>query len=162
MSNKVYEKKKMRFIKEEEKRDLIVYGQHLKHLYKIEKRENRFPTYNIKFKSQQELSPVVKVREEIKQNKLLLNQQPIRIKSESKEFIDQVEIIRKIEMERLKKSNERLKAMMHNLKSSSQRSSSKLNLSCSYNNHSRVTDHSKSIPKMHSLPYIRFANAYNG
>ena len=32
MSNKVYEKKKMRFIKEEEKRDLIVYGQHLKHL----------------------------------------------------------------------------------------------------------------------------------
>ena len=124
MSNKVYEKKKMRFIKEEEKRDLIVYGQHLKHLYKIEKRENRFPTYNIKFKSQQELSPVVKVREEIKQNKLLLNQQPIRIKSESKEFIDQVEIIRKIEMERLKKSNERLKAMMHNLKSSSQRSSS--------------------------------------
>ena len=128
MSNKVYEKKKMRFIKEEEKRDLIVYGQHLKHLYKIEKRENRFPTYNIKFKSQQELSPVVKVREEIKQNKLLLNQQPIRIKSESKEFIDQVEIIRKIEMERLKKSNERLKAMMHNLKSSSQRSSSKLNL----------------------------------
>ena len=124
MSNKVFEKKKMRFIKEEEKRDLIVYGQHLKHLYKIEKRENRFPTYNIKFKSQQELSPVVKVREEIKQNKLLLNQQPIRIKSESKEFIDQVEIIRKIEMERLKKSNERLKAMMHNLKSSSQRSSS--------------------------------------
>ena len=162
MSNKVYEKKKMHFIKEEEKRDLIVYGQHLKHLYKIETRENRFPTYNIKFKSQQDLSPVVKVREEIKQNKLLLNQQPIRIKSESKEFIDQVEIIRKIEMERLKKSNERLKAMMHNLKSNSQRSSSKLNLSCSHNNHSRATEHSRKIAKMHSLPYMRFANAYNG
>ena len=44
MSNKVYEKKKMRFIKEEEKRDLIVYGQHLKHVYKIEKRESI--TYN--------------------------------------------------------------------------------------------------------------------
>ena len=42
MSNKVYEKKKMRFIKEEEKRDLIVYGQHLKHLYKIEKRKIDF------------------------------------------------------------------------------------------------------------------------
>ena len=161
MSSKVNEKKKMRFIKEEEKRDLIVYEQHLRHLYKIEKRENRFPTYKIKFKSEQQVSPVVKVREEIKQNKLLLNQKPIKIKSESKEFIDQVNLIRKIEMKRLKKSNEQLKAMMHNLKSISQRASTKLNLS-SIHNSNRATDHSRSKSKLHSLPYMRFANAYNG
>ena len=64
-------------------------------------------------------------------------------------------------MERLKKSNERLKAMMHNLKNTSQRSSTKLNLS-SIHNSSRATEHSRSKSKLHSLPYMRFANAYNG
>lgn len=154
---KKFEKKKLMFVKEEKKRDMIVYHQHLKHLYKIEQRENRFPTYDIKFKSQEKLSPVVNIREEIKKNKLLLNQKPIKFKIDSKEFLEQVNLIRTIERERLKKSNDKLKSLMHNLKNAnSHRSSSSFSLS------NKQTENQKHIPKMHSLPYMRFANPYYG
>lgn len=154
---KKFEKKKLMFVKEEKKRDMIVYHQHLKHLYKIEQRENRFPTYDIKFKSQEKPSPVVNLREEIKKNKLLLNQKPIKFKIDSKEFLDQVNLIRTIERERLKKSNEKLKSLMNNLKNAnSHRSSSTFSIS------NRQTESKKHIPKMHSLPYMRFANPYYG
>lgn len=133
----------------------VTYFMHLKHLAKIEQRENNYPTYPIKFKSQQKQNELSRLKEKIKENNQLLRSQSKDLKNQSKIFSNQFNFIRELERKRLKEANKKLKEMVQNAQT-------ERNLH--FHSFSKSNEYFRGVKKskkrMHSLPYMRFANAY--
>ena len=108
----MHESVKMSLNNEEKNRDLIIYREHLRHLYKIDNRPTRYPTYKMKFKCEEEKSPIINLKEEIKRNKQILAKSASQSRYEFDNIKAQVDLIKQLELFRIKQSNQKLKSLV--------------------------------------------------